>query len=360
MGRVAWLVAGVLLVGLLVGCGGGGDEFAPPAGDTGQVSGRVVGESDPTQFAIALDGAPTSIRPGASGDFLIPDVSPGPHTVGIVAPGGMQGAWVPVDVEPGQDTNIGDVTPVLGGQIAGIVTKVLEDGTIEPVQGVEVTATSQVTWEPGDPGNPDGTVPIGRTGEQDQIVVSAYTNENGSYLMEAVPTGSYDVLVVVPGYDPQVLWVWVDAGSTAVADFRVYPAPEQGVGTVEGVVTGEGAPLEGVMVTLTTRSPWPVPLPMEAVDKWLDSRPGGGMPCSVENGCIPPSIEVQVFNTLTDALGHYSLNVPIGNHFIEAWLDGWNWAGQDVTIEKDQTTTVDFELTKWEERPIPVEPPKPD
>jgi len=116
------------------------------------------------------------------------------------------------------------------------------------------------------------------------------------------------------------------------------------------------------MVTLTTGQPWPVPVPLANLEKWLDTRPGGGsgMPiCTDPNNpdCIvPPWIEVQVFNTLTDAAGHYSLNVPIGTHFIECWLDGWDWQGQDVTIEKDQTTPVDFDLVKWTD-PGPIEPP---
>ncbi|MBM3501798.1 MAG: carboxypeptidase regulatory-like domain-containing protein, partial [Armatimonadetes bacterium] len=287
MGRVASLLAGVLLVCIVVGCGGG-DAIAPPQGTTGQVSGRVVGVGDPTEYTILVDGQPTDIQPGPSGDFLVPGLPPGPHTIGIVKGGAMQGIYLPAPVEPGQDTNIGDVTPELGGQIAGIVTRVLEDGTVEAVEGVEVTATAMVYWEPGDPGGTDPSEPvgIGRTGDPEQVVISAFTNANGSYLMEAVPVGGYDVMVVVPGYDPQVQWVWVDAGTTVATDFRVYPAPEQGVGTVEGIVTGAGAPLEGAMVTLTTRSPWPVPLPLEAVESWLDSRPGGGtMPCSVEDGC---------------------------------------------------------------------------
>jgi hypothetical protein len=50
--------------------------------------------------------------------------------------------------------------------------------------------------------------------------------------------------------------------------------------------------------------------------------------------------------------------VPIGTHFIECWLDGYDWQGQDVTVQKDQTTTVDFNLVPWTD-PGPVEPPIP-
>jgi hypothetical protein len=359
MGRVAALVVGLLLVGLLAGCGGGGGPN-PPANTMGQITGRLAGVGNAAEYTITLDGQPVNARPSASGDFALPSVPPGNHTIGFIAPGGMQGAYSAVVVRKGKTTSIGDVEPTLNGQIAGMVTKVLGDGTIEAVAGVEVTATSAVNWVPG-PDDQD-PVPVGRSTDPDQVVISAFTNENGSYLMEAVPPGSYDVTVVVPGFDPQIQWVWVDAGSTAVADFRVYPAPEQGVGTVEGVVTGEGAALEGAMVTLTTGSPWPVPVPLANVKKWLETRLGGGstMPCNDPTGvgCVtPPWIEVQVFSTLTDAQGHYSLNVPIGTHFIECWLDGWDLQSQDVTVAKNQTTTVNFDLAKWIEPGNPTEPP---
>ncbi|MBM3471825.1 MAG: carboxypeptidase regulatory-like domain-containing protein [Armatimonadetes bacterium] len=362
MGRVALICVGVLLVCLVIGCGGGGGPNPPP-NNAGQITGRLAGANNAPQYTITVDGQPVTARPNASGDFTVPNVPPGNHTIGFVGPGGMQGAYRAVVVRRGQSTAIGDVAPTLGGQIAGIVTKVLQDGTIEAVKGVEVIATSAINWVEPQPGDNE-PIGVGRTGDPDQIVISAFTNANGSYLMEAVPSGSYDVTVVVPGYDPQIQYVWVDAGSTAVADFRVYPAPEQGVGTVEGLVTGEGAPIEGAHITLTTGSPWPVPVPMLGVEKWLQTRPGGGggMPCA-DGACPPPWIEIQVFNTLTDALGHYSLNVPIGTHFIECWADGWDWQGQDVTIEKNQTTTVDFDLTKWTDPGDPgdpTDPPKPD
>jgi hypothetical protein len=361
-----------LLVGVLLGCGGGGG-VVPPAGDTGRVIGRIVNTTDPTQFTVLVDGQPVEGRPSPSGDFNVPGVPAGNHTIGVVGPGGVQGAYVPAPVRPGKGTNVGDVEPELCGGISGMVTKVDESGNEEAVVGVEVIATQAVNWSPPDPGEDGEPVPIGRTGDPEQIVISAFTDEFGAYIMKPVPPGSYDVTVVVPGYDPQFTWLEVYGGDMAVWNVTVYPAPEQGVGTVEGTVTGESeGPLEGAMVTLTTGSPWPVPLPMEAVESWLDARPGGGgvAPCNDETGCVvPPWIEVQVFNTLTDAQGHYSLNVPIGNHFIESWLDGWNWQGQDVTIEKDQTTTVDFQLTKWVDEPPlpdpgdpgdPTDPPEPN
>lgn len=356
MKKGAVIFVAIGLVGLIGGCGGGGGPNVPRR-NTGEVSGRLNGVANPTEYTITVDGQPVAARPNASGQFNIHGLPPGTHTIGFVGPGGMQGAYRAVVVRRGQTTSVGDVEPTLGGQIAGIVTKVLPSGEIEPVAGVEVTATSAKNWIDPAPGN-DEPIEVGRTGDPDQVVIVAHTNKNGSYLMEAVPPGGYDIACVVPGYEPVLLWVWVDAGSTAVADIRVYPAPEQGVGTVEGTVTGEGTPLEGALVTLTTGNPWPLPLTTELMEQWLGARRerAAGWPCR-DGACTPPWIEVRSFSTLTDAQGHYSLNVPVGKHFIECWLDGWEWQGKEVAVARNQTTEVNFDLVKLNDGREPSEPP---
>jgi hypothetical protein len=260
--------------------------------------------------------------------------------------------------------NAGDIAPDMGGQIAGMVTRWLSDGNLEPVAQVEVVATSGGGIIFG----PDGTdpVPVGRGMDDNEVVINAFTDDSGSYLMKAVPPGAYDVSVVVPGNEPMIQFVWVEAGHTSVADFTLYPAPEQGVGTVKGTVTGEDeGPLEGAEVTVTTGEPWPIPVPLSVVRALAESRLDGGLLSAAAGSSepggspdptqpdSPPYIEVRVFGTLSDEDGRYSLNVPVGTHWIECWLEGWDWAGDEIVIAKHKTTTKDFVLGKWEEPPPP-------
>ena len=351
-----------------VGCGGEGTGPGPtpPPQTSGQVTGRVTGVADPGDYTITVDGRPVNVRPGANGQFTIPGVPPGAHTIGCVGPGGMQGGYVAVRVRRGQTVNTGPVVPETGGQIAGIVTRWLSDGALEPVPQVEVVATSGLIGLP-EP-MPTDPVVIGGGAADDEIVISAFTDDGGSYIMRAVPPGAYDVSVIVPGNEPLIQFVWVDAGHTSVADFTLYPAPEQGVGTVRGTVTGEGeGVLEGAEIMVTTGQPWPVPLPdpvLQALAKsHLDAgltpgntEPGG--PGTVPN--VPPWIEVRVFSTLSDQDGRYSLNVPVGTHWIECWLDGWEWEGDDIVIEKGKTITKEFVLGKWDDYPPPPSVPGTD
>ncbi|MGQ9732376.1 MAG: carboxypeptidase regulatory-like domain-containing protein [Candidatus Zipacnadales bacterium] len=337
------------VVCLLVGCGGSeGPGPVPPA--SGEVTGRIVGVPNPQSYTITVDGAPIDVQPDADGRFRIPALPPGQHTIGYVAPGGNQGGYVTVRIRRGQSTDLGDLKPILGGQIAGIVSEIKHDGSLVPVVNTEVVAAPSTATNV-DPGGTISLMRGGTTGENTPDIITAYTDENGSYLMKAVPCGGYDVSVVVPGYEPQVQYVYVSPGQTAVADFMLYPTPEQGVGTVSGVVTGKGVgPLEGARVTVTIQNPWPIPLPCEVLERWLNARRGGGgvVPSPGDPNC-PIYIEWDMFSTLTDTQGQYTLNVPIGTHWIECWLDGWEWAGQDVTIEKNQTTTVNFQLAKLNE-----------
>jgi hypothetical protein len=373
LSRLPLVVALLLPVSVvLFGCGGGspGPEPGPPA-NAGQIAGRIAGVADPADYTITVDGRPVKVSPSANGSFTIPGVPPGAHTVGCIGPGGMQGGYVAVRVRKGRTANAGDISPELGGQIAGIVTRWLSGGTLEPVPQVEVVATSDPNVWIENP--PDEPVPIGRgaTGTTgDEIVISTFTDDNGSYVMKAVPPGSYDVSVIIPGSEPTMQFVWVEAGHTSVADFTLYPAPEEGVGTAKGTVTGEGeGPLEGAQVTVTTGEPWVVPMPAGVLAALAESRldagllspmqqsePGGGIdptdPTDPGMPIEPPWFEVRVFSTLSDQNGHYSLNVPVGTHWIECWLDGWEWQGEDIVIEKDTTTTKDFVLEEWEE-PIP-------
>jgi len=361
------LVVGLILPVIAIGCGGSNGPGDRPGGS--DILGKVVGVSDPPSYSLVLDGTALRTRPAASGDFAIRAVAPGTHTVGVVGPDGMHGAYVAAQCRKGRPVNVGDVRPELGGQIAGIVTEAHADGTLTPVDGVEVVATASNTWPPGT-GTPERPIPIG--GGDTGPTFSALTDESGSYLMKAVPTGSYDVSVVVPGFDPQMQYVWVDAGHTSVADFTVYPAPEQGVGTVEGVVTStgdgqQGQPIEGALVTLTVGQPWPVPLPPSVGVALIKAHRDRGLcvpPTDPNDPTRPPWIGPGQFTTLTDANGHYSLNVPVGTHFIECWAEGFEWQGEDVTIERNQTTTRNFDLQRWTEPPPPEpgdpgQPPRP-
>jgi len=172
----------------------------------------------------------------------------------------------------------------------------------------------------------------------------AITDESGAYAFRAVPPGSYRVSVVVPGFEAAVQFVYVSVGLTSVADFQLLEAIEEGVGTVEGTVTGsDGAPLLGALVTIYAEENYVPPRLSE------DSRRAAA---AAGRRVEPKDIWRGWFSTLTDRSGHYSLNVPSGYLYLEVSADGFLPAVRSLVLRPDETLTVDVAL---EPAPPPVD-----
>lgn len=375
--RTLMLVLSVAVVlGLLAGCGGGGSSPVNPGG-TGDLRGQLTGVANPASFQILVDGSPTSVTPASDGRFTIPRVPAGSHTISLVGGGGMLGAHRNCDVVAGDTTDIGVITPVVGGQIVGLVMRKATDGSLSPLPGVEVLADANPPvyimgqqnsggTDPSDPGDPGVILPP--PGDGDGITLRAITDANGSYVIPAVPEGAYVVSVNVPGLMQGVNWVWVTAGTTAVADFQLEEAIDPGVGTVQGTIMGvtvPGAvpvngtnggkrePLEGALVTIYADQPWMPP---------VDGRPrplpnpvptAAGLQLLQATGFMPPIYEFREFSTLTDAAGHYSLNVPSGYLTISVYKDGYDGVVERFALRPRQVVTKDYTLNSWPPAPEP-------
>jgi hypothetical protein len=360
MKHVALVTVGVLCVVVMCGCGGGGSGIEP-TGDVGTLSGTLVGASNPQDYQIIVDGQPLDVAPAPDGTFRVPNLPAGKHSVAFVGGGGMMGAYVDATVVADSTTSVGNVTPGLGGQIVGLVMQRDADGNLSPLEGVEVLADSD---EPiyviqSD----DGTVEEPPVKDGDALQFKAITDANGSYVIPAVPEGSYVVTVNVPGLTQGVQWVWVSPGTTSAADFQLEAAIDAGVGTIAGTVVGADssggtAPLEGAMVSVYTEDRWqppiigrPIPLPVSATSKLMSTL-------QAATGFIAPSYWFQDFSTLTDASGNYSLNVPSGYVNISVWAEGYDGAYERFALQPRTTATRNYTLNVYvepEPEPEPVE-----
>ncbi|MGD9495389.1 MAG: carboxypeptidase regulatory-like domain-containing protein [Armatimonadota bacterium] len=349
-------LASLVVVGL-VGCGGGGAS-PPPGSDASVIEGRVSVAGDAGGYDLLLDGQPVpgALRP--DGSYAIEGVAPGRHRVAAVSRDGMTGGYATVEVPPGTRTRAPEIVPELGGQIVGIVTVRDEQG-LRALAGVEVTAQPAVVLAVDeDDSSPDVWPPI-----EDPLTFTTFTDENGSYLLRAVPGGEYVVTVAAPEMMENWQWVWVEAGRTAVADFELRPQIQPGVGTVQGQVVGVRAgasePLVGARVTVSTQTPWepegPVGMPARpAQDDGGEEGEGGGS----EPGLPDPDLIVppwfDSFSTLTGPDGSYVLNVPAGYATIEVYMPGWEPAWEEIAIRAGETLEKSFRLQPWE-----IEPPQP-
>jgi hypothetical protein len=377
---VALLVAAVLAV-TLTGCGGGGGSTGTTPTVSGAATGKVQGASA-ASFKLVLDGHTLTAAPSANGAFTIPDLPPGNHNLAVVGAGGMVGAHCAFVVTSGQTVNLGDIAPTEGGQIAGMVSSVDDQGNLTPRAGVTVMADPNPIYYGDGGGVVGGGTGSGGTGtggpitpqsrgvakQADTVALTAVTAANGSYLIPAVAAGGYVVTVNVPGLEQGVSYAYVSAGQTSACDFKLKTAVQPGVGTVSGTVLGQipsgaspppgtptTAPLVGAWVSISTDTPWqpigpPIPMPLPTPLMGMPSMPPGAI------SIMPPLYRFNTFTTLTDQSGHYALNVPSGHLTITVWAENYAPADEAFTLQPDETQTKDFTLS-WGGMPVPLAPP---
>lgn len=361
-------------VPFVAGCGGSAGGNPPTLPQGGTITGSVGAAGGGTEYDVLLNGQVVPGAMQADGTFVIEGVPPGEHRVAIIERNGMGGGYTTVVVNDGEETEVPEIIPTLGGQIVGMVT--VEDGEgLRALAGVKVTAVPNdmviIMSRPAD-GDTEPTIyPPPPLPE-----FSAFSEEDGSYRIRAVPQGEYTVTVAAPGYTEGWQWVWVEAGYTAVADFRLRPYIDPGVGTVEGQVLGvtddkATVPIEGAMVTVYCDVPWePIGPPIYREDGEPGTVPGvGGDGAAGDDGVIFPEPTPDMpppwfygLSALTDADGRYRLQVPAGYGSIEVWADGFEGAWEEIVIEADQVLTKNFLLQQWtwEEPPFPEPVPMPE
>ncbi|MHB8994253.1 MAG: carboxypeptidase-like regulatory domain-containing protein [Armatimonadota bacterium] len=349
------LALALLLTIVLIGCGGG--DNTPVNTDPGAVQGQITG-GNPAGYELMLDGQPLSLTPDEQGNFSIPNLPPGNHTIAVIWGGGFSGAHVGFVIAPGQTVDIGGILPQPGGQIVGIVSRSDVNGNLTPLQGAEVIADAEPIYVvEGETGSGAPSSPR----DPESLQLRAITDANGSYIIPAVPVGSYVVTVSIPGLVQGMNWVYVSPGTTSAADFQLLQAIEPGVGTVVGTIlgvlpNGESQPVEGACVTVNAREIWhptppdqPFPLPVEALAKALVPSQATSM--------MPPLYDFRQFSTLTDSQGRYSLNVPSGYLSLSVWAENYQPAWDDFSLRPGETAERSYTIAY--SGPGDVPPPEP-
>jgi thermitase len=242
----------------------------------GSITGSVTDAKDgsPIVGAAVTDGTRTATT-DASGKYTIADVPPGTYQV-VASKEGYQSSSLMVNVVSGSSAvaNFSLSQIIVSGSITGSVADA-KDGSA--ISGAQVS---------------DGGTTV-------------LTNALGSYTIDNVPAGSYQVVASKEGYQSSSLTVTVLSGPTAIANLALSRIIV--LGSITGSVTDakDGSAIVGATV-------------------------------SDGNG-----------TALTDALGSYTIgNVPPGSYQVTTSKWGYYSSFQTVTVGSGSNAVANFSLSQ--------------
>ncbi|MCC7494569.1 MAG: carboxypeptidase regulatory-like domain-containing protein [Fimbriimonadaceae bacterium] len=339
----------------------------------------------------------------ADGSFRFGAVTPGMYTIEVTAESyetGYNGTWVepgrtsPVDLElvyidPNNATVSGQVTVVEDGQTVPLsmvrVALWPRDGGPLPLAGARSRQNGGggAGGEGGGNGGPneydgvvypDGTVGNAPPGGPDVIGPNddcwyvppiwycreGFTDEQGNFSLQNVPPGEYTLTYMRWGYATISRDVTLTTRQTLTANATLQYILTTVSGTVFGTPEGGGAavPLANAWVTA-----WGYVVEPPVYEGGGPGGAGGGGG-SVGGGNVAgldaspyrPTGEVPPGVAVTDANGHFSLEVEAGYLNINAWADGYEYGSVDVTVAAGGLTGVELTLQPW----TPSDQPRPE
>jgi 5-hydroxyisourate hydrolase-like protein (transthyretin family) len=286
------------------------------------------------QAALLPQPLPTA-QTNAAGVYRIEGLRGGLYHVAVRAEG-FTPLQRDVEVTTGQLTLANFALVPMNSTTSGDVTGHVRDAaTSVPLEGVRV----HFHRLPAQPVVLDARVREKQRSAQLPPETSDYvvTAADGSYAIDEIPVGPYQLAAETRYYCPQVKLVTVTSTQTAVADFAL-KARVQGNGNLLGTVYTLVQPTSS---TATTDGATTVPVAGARVRVTVlgDLSTLAGQTPGVVYG-----------ETVTDAQGHYEIDaIPAGPRQVVATLDGYRPTQRGVYIEPNANTTANLLLL-----PIPV------
>ncbi|MEI6521471.1 MAG: carboxypeptidase regulatory-like domain-containing protein [bacterium] len=174
----------------------------------------------------------------------------------------------------------------------------------------------------------------------------AYTDENGNYLIENIPAGSYHAVAVSPGMNVKGnrVTVTIATNSGTVQDFTLTLKQITGIvvtGTVTDDVTKKPIANAGVRCILGNPTPLPaITIKRNAQVYEMNAASGEGM---LIKPTATGSVDSMVIYTITDADGKYKLISPAVSGIA---VNAVGYTPQEKSITTDTSPqVVDFALT---------------
>jgi large repetitive protein len=220
-----------------------------------------------------------SVQTDGFGDYFIPGLAPGNYSVTAVNPD-YQADVILVAIQSGLTTTQNFLLAGNPAALSGIVTDAV---TGAPLTGVIIDVVFSGT---------------------DTLVRRVLTDENGFYLIEGLPAGTFDVKAQMQDYAISVNTVFLSANEREVLDFALVPFPAAIEGTVRNSVTS--APITGALVSV-----------------------------------LIPNSDIVIASIITGDDGTYRLeNLPAGSYNVVITAEGFANEVIPVILTPNETETV--------------------
>ncbi|MBM7553900.1 carboxypeptidase regulatory-like domain-containing protein [Thalassobacillus pellis] len=224
------------------------------------------------------------VQTDISGFYLIDSLKEGIYTVTAINPDYQAGIQT-IEIAANDTTTLDFSLEENPATLSGTVTDFL---TGAPLTGVIIEV---------------------RLGGTDILVRRTLTDENGNYLLEGLPSGTFDVVAQLTDYSIFVSTVVLSPTETEILDIVLTPSPATIQGTVVDAVTGN--PISGALVTV-----------------------------------VIPNTDIIVATIITGSDGTYTIgNLPNGNFDVVFSAQDFGNVVIPVILSPNETETINVSLT---------------
>ncbi len=340
--RVTLVLGAVLLLSLLVGCGGGGllglifnlVSVGKLVASVTDLFDRFGGSAD--DYMVYYDGYALNKRPNIDGSLRLEGLPVGTHLISVVETNSRTGFHQSVEIVAGQaDLPLGDYNPVQGATIKGTVQRQTGTGQVAVANQLVVGVFGGAELLRAGIG---GTVTI--PPPAGTVYVMGYTDNTGRYTLGPCEYGNWLVFSALPGYYADARFVAVAGGNDATAqNLLLQENLQEPSGRVTGAVaTSANVALNEALVYAEFATPY---RPQLSPARAAQLAGQAGFPLIAQ-----PWVGMARLGTISGAAGAYTMLTKTGGQTIVGFKYDYRAKSADVNIGHNENLTIDFGLDR--------------
>ena len=289
------------------------------------------GGADPEDYHVYLNGYDMGALSGGSGNIHLAGAGAGTYLVGVTKPTDRStGTHVVAALDSNGNVDVSGSNIIEGGRITGTVRRA-DTGAVVPFAQVTAVKDAAATIAGG-----SGPIRIPPAAGATHSYMMAIANAAGTFTLGPALYGNWLVTATLAGYAADVAYVSISSNSNAQANLNLTVDGTAATGLVRGSVTRDGSPLSAALLSGKLAAPYQ---PLIAADTRTEVSAAAGL--SLPAG---PWFEWSTLVAVGGTDGQYVLDLPVGNHSLEALHPGSRAATVPVAITAGGSVTQNFAL----------------